>query len=85
MNGEMFFKGEGCIQCTGSGYKGRLIISEVLVADHEIREAIARKASAEEVRHIAVKNGMTTMREDGLQKARAGETTLSEILRVTHE
>lgn len=85
LNGEIFFKGEGCAWCAGSGYKGRLVISEVLVADRDIREAIARKASAEEVRQLAIQNGMTTMREDGVAKARAGETTLEEVLRVIHD
>lgn len=82
---EGVYKGEGCDICNGSGYKGRLCINEVLTADPEIREAILRKASAEELKAIAVKNGMTTMLEDGIEKARRGETTMEEVLRVVQD
>ena len=57
----------------------------MLVADTAVREAILRKAPAAEIQRIAAKNGMTTMRDDGFAKARAGETTLDEVLRVMHE
>ena len=80
-----FFFGRGCEDCAGSGYKGRIVIHEVLVADEEIREAILRKASSTEMKQIAIKNGMTTMIEDGFQKALLGITTVEEVLRVTHE
>jgi len=83
--GETFYWGSGCAACNGSGYSGRLSINEVLVADEEIREAILRKASADEIRQIAIKNGMTTMLEDGFAKARAGQTTVEEVLRVVYE
>ena len=79
------YKGRGCVACNGSGYKGRLCINEVLVADAQIREAILRKASAAELRAIAIKNGMTSMREDGFIKAKNGETTVEEVLRVSAE
>jgi len=79
------YKGKGCGECNQSGYSGRICINEVLVADSEIREAILRKASADEIRKIAVKNGMTTMFEDGFRKVEAGETTIEEVLRVIHE
>ncbi len=80
-----FYKGIGCKDCNGSGYKGRICINEVLVADEAIREAILRKASAGEIKNIAMKGGMTTMLEDGFHKVAAGETTLEEVLRVIHE
>jgi len=80
-----FFKGKGCGACNDTGYKGRIVINEVLVADEEIRSAILRKASAAEIKQIAIKNGMTTMFVDGISKALAGFTTIEEILRVTHE
>lgn len=79
------YTGKGCDACNGSGYKGRLSVNEVLVADAEVREAILRKASAAELRTIAIKNGMTPMLEDGFQKVRAGETTIEEVLRVVRE
>lgn len=79
------YHGAGCSQCNNNGYAGRICINEVLVADDEIREAILRKASAGELKKIAIKNGMTTMLEDGFRKAQVGETTLEEILRVINE
>lgn len=79
------YRGKGCKKCNNSGYAGRICINEVLVADDEIREAILRKASAGELRKIAIKNGMTTMLEDGFNRAKKGETTIEEVLRVIHE
>ncbi len=84
-NNKNFFRGKGCEACNGSGYRGRTVISEVLVADEEIRAAILRKASSSEIERIAVKNGMTTMLSDGFKKAISGITTIQEILRVIHE
>ena len=78
-------KGDGCDVCQGSGYKGRTSINEILVADPDIRAAIMKKASAAELRAIAIKNGMTTMQEDGFKKAEEGITTKEEVLRVIHE
>lgn len=80
-----FFRGKGCEKCKGSGYSGRICINEVLVADNDVREAILRKASSNELRNIAIRNGMTTMFEDGMKKVNSGETTLEEVLRVVHE
>jgi type II secretory ATPase GspE/PulE/Tfp pilus assembly ATPase PilB-like protein len=84
-DGDILYKGKGCTKCNKSGYSGRICINEVLVADDEIREAILRKASSSELRKIAIKNGMTTMLEDGFKKAKKGQTTIEEILRVIHE
>lgn len=80
-----FYKGEGCAKCNETGYLGRIGIYEILQIDDEIRAAVVRKASADEIKNIAIKNGMTTMLEDGLTKAMAGITTIEELLRVIHE
>jgi type II secretory ATPase GspE/PulE/Tfp pilus assembly ATPase PilB-like protein len=85
LNNRNYFKGKGCSDCNGTGYKGRIVIAEVLVADEEIRSAILRKASAQEIKQIAIKNGMTPMLVDGFKKAVLGLTTIEEVLRVTHE
>ena len=85
INSDFVYKGKGCDECANSGYRGRICINEVLVADNEIREAILRRASANEIKKIAVKNGMTTMFEDGFQKVKDGYTTVEEVLRVIHE
>jgi type II secretory ATPase GspE/PulE/Tfp pilus assembly ATPase PilB-like protein len=57
----------------------------VLVADPEVREAILNKASSADIKKIAVKNGMTTMLDDGFEKIRRGLTTIEEVLRVVHD
>lgn len=82
---QVFYKGQGCSACNQTGYAGRLCINEVLVADNEIREAILNRASSAELKKIAVKNGMTTMLDDGFNKVCRGETTIEEVLRVVHE
>ncbi|MBI3630786.1 MAG: type II/IV secretion system protein [Candidatus Sungbacteria bacterium] len=79
------YRGIGCEECGGSGYRGRICINEVLVADAEIREALLKKASSSEIQKIALKNGMTTMLDDGFAKIAAGETTIEEVLRVVHD
>ena len=83
--GEVLFAGRGCAACNDTGYLGRIGINEVLVADARIRDAILRKASANEIRELAIAGGMTTMLEDGFAKARSGVTTIEEVLRVVHD
>lgn len=81
----VFYKGKGCDNCNDTGYKGRVCISEVLVVDNVIRNAIHQKATEAEIKAEARKQGMTTMIEDGFAKTRAGITTVEEILRTLHE
>jgi len=83
--GMTLYRGKGCRECNGSGYSGRLSINEVIVSNPEIKEAILRKAPSNEIKRIAVNNGMTTMLEDGFVKARAGHTSIEEVLRVVYE
>jgi general secretion pathway protein E len=85
LNDQEFYKGKGCENCNNSGYSGRISINEVLVADELIKDAILRKASANEIKNLAVSQGMTTMFEDGFNKVKDGKTTIEEILRVIHE
>jgi type IV pilus assembly protein PilB len=79
------YRAKGCDECAHTGYHGRIGVNEVLVVDNDIRTAILEKASATDIRTIAIKNGMTTMLQDGIKKAAAGETTIAEVLRVIHE
>ena len=81
----IFYAGQGCAKCASSGYKGRIGIYEVLEMDDELRQAIVKRADNSEIKKIAIKNGMTTMLEDGFLKALSGVTTIEEILRVIHE
>lgn len=80
-----FYKGKGCQQCGGRGYKGRVGVYEILEINEELRRAILEKKSAEELQDIAIAAGMMTMAQDGFLKAKAGVTTIDEILRVTKE
>jgi len=79
------YKGKGCPVCHGTGYEGRLGIFEVMTIDETMRKAILEKKDAPEIIAIAVKNGMTTMMDDGIRKVLEGLTTIDEILRVTKE
>ena len=82
---QVFYFGRGCEKCNHSGYQGRIGIHEVIIIDKAIRNAILRKASASDIRSIAAKGGMITMVEDGFAKAKAGITTIEEVLRMLHE
>lgn len=81
----VLYKGKGCPVCYGSGYLGRIGIFEVLVVDEEIRQAIVDKKDSATIRKIAVKNGMKTMLDDGLNKVKSGITTLEEVVVATKE
>jgi general secretion pathway protein E len=72
----------GCDACNGTGYRGRLVITEVLLMTDRIRRAVLSHATATEIRRIAVAEGMETMYLDGLRKALDGRTTVEEVLRV---
>ncbi len=83
--GVELFKGEGCDACRKTGYKGRVGIYELFIITEEVRSLILRRASTGEIRRLAVEGGMISLREDAWAKARAGFTTVDEILRVTQE
>jgi type IV pilus assembly protein PilB len=80
-----FYRGKGCPECNQTGYKGRISINEVLVTNDAIREAILKRASSSQIKQVAIAEGMTTMLEEGFQKARKGITTIEEVLRVINE
>ena len=77
--------GAGCSGCLRTGYRGRTAIHELLVIDDAIRALVMARADAAAIRRQAIAAGMTTLREDGLAKARAGLTTEAEVLRVTQD
>jgi type IV pilus assembly protein PilB len=77
------YKGKGCSNCNGSGYKGRAGLYEVMEVDDEIRELILIGASSAELKKKAMERGMITLRRSGLRKVMDGVTTLEEIARET--
>lgn len=78
-----FKKGRGCSVCGNTGYKGRMGIYEIFVLGEEIQELVFNKSASNIIRDAARKGGMRTLREDGLRKAAAGNTTLEEVLAST--
>jgi type IV pilus assembly protein PilB len=76
-------RGRGCRACFQSGYAGREVIAEVLVMTPEIRELVLHKAPERDLESAARRGGMTTLREQGLAKAKARTTTLEEVFRTT--
>jgi general secretion pathway protein E/type IV pilus assembly protein PilB len=73
----------GCRECRGSGYRGRLPLFELLVADEEIRRLANERVSSLEIKRAALRAGMVTLRQDGWSKVLSGRTTVDEVLRVT--
>jgi len=78
-----FYEGQGCIECAGSGYKGRTAIHELLDLSDNIREMILAKKPTSEIRRAAQSEGMRFLRQSALDKVRRGITTLREINKVT--
>ncbi len=78
-----FYRGKGCSSCHNTGLQGRIAIFELLVINEEIRGMINAKKSVDEVKKKVLSLGMKTLREDGINKAREGLTTLEEVMRVT--
>lgn len=81
--GTKVWRGAGCRECRGTGYRGRLGIFELLIVNDEIREMILRRCSATEVQDAARRSGLKLMREDGWVKVVKGHTTIEEVVRVT--
>jgi type II secretory ATPase GspE/PulE/Tfp pilus assembly ATPase PilB-like protein len=77
-----FRRGAGCEQCNGTGYTGRLPVSELLVTNEPFREAVLRKVPTSALEEIAIQQGMRTLWQNGLYRAIMGQTTLDEIIRV---
>jgi general secretion pathway protein E len=78
-------RGKGCQHCRNTGYLGRMGIFEVFSMSGQMKTLIANRATDTELRQVAIREGMTTLREDAWRKVRAGQTTVEEALRVTSE
>jgi type IV pilus assembly protein PilB len=72
----------GCTHCSNTGYRGRIGLYEVMVMSEEIERLTVERASSDQVRAIAREQGMSTLKDDGLEKARSGQTSIEEVLRV---
>lgn len=78
-----FYKGEGCDNCGGTGYKGRQGLYEVMAATSPLRKLIMQGAGVDELRQQALDDGMLTLRMDGMRKVEQGITTLEEVIKET--
>ena len=78
-----FYRGKGCDKCNRTGYKGRLGLYELLIMNDEMRDLIVRNASTEELREMARKHGMVTLRDSGMLAVFDGQTTAEEVIRET--
>jgi type IV pilus assembly protein PilB len=76
-------RGKGCDRCSGTGYRGRLGLFEVMEVSEGLTDMIAANASTAEIRRLAIKEGMLTLRQSGLEKVRQGVTTVEEVVRET--
>src|SRR6204780_5090371 len=78
-----FYEGAGCLECSGSGYRGRSAITELLDLSDHIREMIINRRPTSEIKRVAKEEGMSFLRDSGLAKVRGGTTTLREINKGT--
>jgi type IV pilus assembly protein PilB len=81
----VFYRGEGCVSCNGTGYSGRTGIFEMLEVDRDIRTMILRNAPTHEIQRAAERQGMRTLRKAGIQYALDGITTIEQVIAVTTE
>ncbi len=82
-DGTRFFEGRGCTECHGQGYRGRIGIYEVMQLTPLLCGLVEKSAGTEALNKTALEEGLITLREDGIRKARAGHTTLTEVLAAT--
>lgn len=82
---DLIYKAKGCEQCNSSGYKGRVVVGEVLSINNEVRALIAKNATYQEIKDAARKNGMLTLFESGIKLVEKGHTSFEEVCRVTVE
>ena len=82
---DTFYRGKGCGKCRRTGYEGRIGIFEMLAMGDEIRDMVIHGGSLDDIRAAAIKNGMGTLRTDGLKKVKAGVTTLEEVIQATED
>jgi type II secretory ATPase GspE/PulE/Tfp pilus assembly ATPase PilB-like protein len=77
------YRGKGCSECRNSGYRGRTGVYELLLMNDDLRAEVLHQRGANELRQLAIRNGMRTLQRDGLRLVGEGVTTLEEVLRVT--
>jgi len=82
---DLIYRAKGCEECKNTGFKGRLVVAEVLVVDDEIRSLISREATAGEIKDCARKNGMSTIFDSGIKVVEKGLTSFDEVCRISFD
>jgi len=82
---DVLYRGKGCRQCQGTGYRGRAGIFELMPISEEIRSLVMERAPTQKMRGLAVAQGMNSLRADGWRLVREGRTTVEEVMRVTKD
>ncbi len=85
LKGKQLYRAVGCDRCMQTGYAGRIGIHELLIMDEDVRNMIMKNVDAAAIKRVAMSRGMATLREDGIQKAIRGLTTLEEVMMLTQE
>ncbi len=83
LKSDLLYKAVGCDECNQTGYRGRIVLTETMLIDDDIRALIAKRSNYTEIHDMARKNGMVTLFEDGLKKVEAGITSVDEVISVT--
>lgn len=78
-----FYRGRGCQDCRGSGYRGRIGLYEIMEMNHDLQHAVLSRAKETDLRELAYRKGMRQLRYDGVEKVKMGLTTTDEVIRVT--
>ncbi|NQU44880.1 Flp pilus assembly complex ATPase component TadA, partial [bacterium] len=79
----LFNRGEGCADCSGTGYRGRVALYELLTVTETIRDRVMDGATSTQLKRVAIEEGMKTLRSSGIQKIQDGVTTLEEVMSTT--
>jgi type II secretory ATPase GspE/PulE/Tfp pilus assembly ATPase PilB-like protein len=80
-----FYIGKGCVRCENTGYKGRILIDEILAIDEELKKVVVTNPTIDSIKEAAKRQNMVSMLQDGIVKALERKTSLEEIIRVTKE
>ena len=83
LKGKKFYRGSGCEHCNNTGYKGRVGLFELMIMNNELREMVMHNASADDLREVARKGGMVSLRDCGLDYCFQGVTSADEVIRET--
>ena len=83
LKGATIFEGVGCVDCNNTGYRGRQGVYEVLSMTPKVRDLVLDRASAGEIKKLAIQEGMLTLRRDALEKLKRGITSVEEVLKET--